>query len=55
MCVCVHVCHRDAVGSMDVQCSYKVMERFKSLAASVFGDPKTWTPAQVSELKNIIG
>ncbi|XP_030249655.1 otoancorin isoform X1 [Sparus aurata] len=44
----------DAVGSMDVQCSYKVMEHFKSLAASVFGVPTTWTSAQVSELKNII-
>ncbi|XP_073340725.1 otoancorin [Pagrus major] len=44
----------DAVVDLDVQCSYKVMEQFKSLAVSVFGDPKTWTTAQVSELKNII-
>ncbi|XP_036929963.1 otoancorin isoform X2 [Acanthopagrus latus] len=44
----------DAVGSMDVQCSYKVMEHFKSLAASVFGDPRAWTSAQVSELKTVI-
>lgn len=56
MCVCVCVRDRDAVGSMDgVQCSFKVAEQLKSLAVSAFGNPKTWTEAQVSDLGNIVG
>ncbi|XP_054477293.1 otoancorin [Anoplopoma fimbria] len=46
---------RDAVGSMDgVQCSSKVAQQLKSIAVSAFGNPNTWTEAQVSELGNII-
>ncbi|XP_034409927.1 otoancorin-like [Cyclopterus lumpus] len=46
---------KDAVGSMDgVQCSAKVAQQLKQLAVSAFGNPNTWTEAQVSELGNII-
>ncbi|KAI3360495.1 hypothetical protein L3Q82_002382 [Scortum barcoo] len=46
---------KNAVGSMDgVQCSFKVTGQLKTLAVSAFGDPKTWTEAQVSDLGNIV-
>ncbi|XP_067365180.1 otoancorin [Channa argus] len=46
---------KDAVGSLDgVQCSFKVTQSLKNLAVSAFGDPSTWTEAQVAELDNII-
>ncbi|KAK2844585.1 hypothetical protein Q5P01_011244 [Channa striata] len=46
---------KDAVGSLDgVQCSFKVTQYLKNLAVSAFGQPITWTEAQVSELGNII-
>ncbi|XP_037309860.2 otoancorin [Pungitius pungitius] len=46
---------KDAVGSMDgVRCSSEVMQQIKSLAVSAFGNPNTWTVAQVSELGNIM-
>ncbi|XP_039973328.1 otoancorin [Xiphias gladius] len=46
---------KEAVGSMDgIQCSFEVAQHLKSLAVSAFGDPGTWTEAQVSDLGNII-
>ncbi|KAM6909657.1 otoancorin [Xenentodon cancila] len=46
---------KDAVGSIDaVQCSFKVKQKLKNLAVSVFGNPSTWTEARVSDLGNII-
>ncbi|XP_061572831.1 otoancorin [Cololabis saira] len=46
---------KDALGSMDdVQCSFKVTQRLKNLAVSVFGNPNTWTEARVSDLGNIV-
>uniref|UniRef100_A0AAQ6IFS3 Otoancorin n=2 Tax=Anabas testudineus TaxID=64144 RepID=A0AAQ6IFS3_ANATE len=46
---------RDAVGSMNgIHCSFKVTEQLKNLAVSAFGDPSTWTEADVSDLGNII-
>ncbi|XP_077950908.1 otoancorin isoform X1 [Gasterosteus aculeatus] len=46
---------KDAVGSMDgVQCSSEVTQQMRSIAVSAFGNPNTWTEAQVSELGNII-
>ncbi|KAM9353471.1 otoancorin [Symphorus nematophorus] len=46
---------KNAVGSMDgVQCSFKVAQELKSLAVSAFGNPSTWTGAQVDDLGNII-
>ncbi|XP_044065278.1 otoancorin isoform X2 [Siniperca chuatsi] len=46
---------KDAVGSMDgVQCSFMVAQQLKSLAVSAFGNPNTWTEAQVSDLGNFI-
>ena len=54
MCVCV--CHRDAVGSMDgIQCSSKVEKELKNLAVSAFGNPSAWTEARVSDLGGIVG
>ncbi|KAG7234207.1 hypothetical protein INR49_005526 [Caranx melampygus] len=47
--------HRDAVGSLDgVQCSLSVRQELKTVAVSAFGEPSTWTEAQVSDLGNII-
>ncbi|XP_042279656.1 otoancorin [Thunnus maccoyii] len=46
---------KDAVGSMNgIQCSFKIAQYLKSLAVSAFGEPSTWTEAQVSDLGNII-
>ncbi|XP_069552068.1 otoancorin [Brachyistius frenatus] len=46
---------KDAVGSMDgIQCSLKDVQQLKTLAVSAFGDPSTWTEAQVSDLDNIV-
>ncbi|XP_051261887.1 otoancorin isoform X2 [Dicentrarchus labrax] len=46
---------KDAVGSMDgVQCSFNVTRQLTNLAVSAFGDPSTWTEAQVADLGNII-
>ncbi|XP_041843600.1 otoancorin [Melanotaenia boesemani] len=46
---------KDAVGSMDgIQCPFKVMQDFKNRAVSAFGNPKTWSEAQVSDLDTII-
>ncbi|XP_062279086.1 otoancorin [Scomber scombrus] len=45
---------KDAVGSMDgIQCSFEIAQKLKSLAVSAFGEPSTWTEAQVSDLGNI--
>lgn len=38
-----------------IQHSFRVAQQLKSLAVSAFGDPSTWTEAQVSDLGNIIG
>uniref|UniRef100_A0A4W6FUI4 Otoancorin n=1 Tax=Lates calcarifer TaxID=8187 RepID=A0A4W6FUI4_LATCA len=46
---------KDAVGSMDgIQCSFKVTQQLKTLAMSAFGEPSSWTEAQVADLGNII-
>ncbi|TKS82067.1 Otoancorin Precursor [Collichthys lucidus] len=44
----------DAVGSMDVKCSYEVSQHFSKLLMSAYGDPGNWTPAQVTDLGNMI-
>ncbi|RVE62701.1 hypothetical protein OJAV_G00159600 [Oryzias javanicus] len=46
---------RDAVGSIDaVQCSSNIKKLLKNLTVSAFGNPSTWTEAQVSDLHSII-
>ncbi|XP_059195102.1 otoancorin [Centropristis striata] len=46
---------KEAVGSIDVcQCSFEVLQQFKSLAVSAFGSPENWSEARVSELGCIV-
>ncbi|XP_011483575.1 uncharacterized protein LOC105355935 isoform X1 [Oryzias latipes] len=46
---------KDAVGSIDaLQCSRNIKKLLKNLTVSAFGNPSTWTEAQVSDLHSII-
>ncbi|XP_020497597.1 otoancorin [Labrus bergylta] len=46
---------KEAVGSInDIQCSSKIAQQLKNIAVSAFGNPSTWTEAEVSDLGNII-
>ncbi|XP_047453991.1 otoancorin [Mugil cephalus] len=46
---------KDAVGSLNgLHCSYQAIQQFKSLAVAAYGDPDTWTAAQVSDLGNFV-
>ncbi|XP_060906639.1 uncharacterized protein otoa isoform X2 [Labrus mixtus] len=46
---------KEAVDSINyIQCSSKIAQQLKNIAVSAFGNPSTWTEAEVSDLGNII-
>ncbi|XP_034553551.1 otoancorin [Notolabrus celidotus] len=46
---------KEAVDSMnDIQCSFKGIQKLRSLSVSAFGPPSEWTEAHVSTLGNLV-